>query len=265
MKSLAIIGAGAIARTLIEGLRGSGPALAALLVRPGREHAAATLAPPGCQVVTDVRELIALEPDLVAECAGHSAVAEHGEPVLEAGILLAVISTGAFADAALLERLLARARAAGSQIIVPAGAVAGIDALAAARPAGLTRVGYTSRKPPRAWTGTPAEAQCDLGRLGAPFTHYQGDARRAARLYPQNANVAATIALAGIGFERTEVSLIADPGVDANVHEIAAEGAFGRLHIEVRGATLPGNAKTSALAAYSMTRCVRSGADSFVI
>ena len=266
-RDVALIGAGAIAATVIEHLAGNeaGARIAALLVRPDREERAAFLAPDGCRVLTDIAGVVAMRPDLVAECAGHGAVAEYADAVLDAGIDLAVISTGALADAALLEDLRGRARQSGAQLLIPAGAVAGIDALAAARTQGIERVVYTSRKPPAAWKGTPAEAACDLDTLTEPVVHYRGDAGQAARLYPKNANVAATVALAGVGFEDTEVTLIADPAAHANIHEIEAEGAFGRLHITVNGATLPDNQKTSALAAYSMVRCVMNRAESLVI
>ena len=266
-RDVALIGAGAITATVVEPLAGGGGGarVALLLVRPGREERAAAVAPKGCRVLTDIAEVVALKPDLVAECAGHGAVAEYAGAVLDGGIDLAVISVGALADAALLYDLRHRSGASAAQLLVPAGAVAGIDALAAARTGGNEPLVYTSRKPPAAWKGTPAETACDLDSLTEAVVHYRGDARQAARLYPKNANVAATIALAGVGFEETEVSLVADPAAGANIHEIEAEGAFGRLHITVNGATLPDNPKTSALAAFSMVRCVLNRAESLVI
>ena len=259
--------AGAIAATVIEHLIGNDAEarVAALLVRPSCEEKAAFLAPVGCRVLTDIAGVVAMQPDLVAECAGHGAVAEYASAVLDAGIDLAVISTGALADEVLLEDLRSRARQSGAQLLIPAGAVAGVDALAAARTQGIARVVYTSSKPPAAWKGTPAEAACDLDNLTEPFVHFHGDARQAARLYPKNANVAATIALAGAGFEDTEVSLIADPEAGTNIHEIEAQGGFWRLHITVNGATLPENPKTSALAAYSMVRIVFNRGSALVI
>ena len=174
--------------------------------------------------------------------------------LIDAGAIdFAVISVGALADAELLDELCRRARAFGVQLLIPAGAGAGIDALAAARTGGIECVVYTSRKPPAASKGTAAETACDLDSLTEAVVHYQGDARRAARLYPKNANVAASIALAAASFEDREVSLVADPAVRASIHEIEAEGAFGRLHVTVNGATLPDNLKTSPIPASSAT------------
>lgn len=88
--------------------------------------------------------------------------------------------------------------------------------------------------------------------LEKPFEHFSGTAREAALLYPKNANVAATIAVASIGLDKVLVKLIADPGVDKNIHEIEANGSFGRLSVRIEGNHMPGNPKSSALAAMSI-------------
>jgi aspartate dehydrogenase len=144
------------------------------------------------------------------------------------------------------------------KLMIPAGAIAGVDALAAARLGGLDRVRYTSRKAPQAWRGTHAEKLCDLEAIDQAVEFYRGNAGDAARLFPQNANVAATIALAGVGFEATECSLSADPAAPGNVHVIEAEGGFGQLRIEVQGKPLAENPKTSTLAALSVLRAIHN-------
>ncbi len=132
----------------------------------------------------------------------------------------------------------------------------GIDLLASARLAGLDRVRYVSRKPPNAWRGTPAERLLQLNSLAQRIEFFTGSAREAARQYPQNANVAAAIALAGIGFEATEVVLTADPTAIGNEHWFEAQGAFGRAEVRIAGNPLPENPKTSWLAALSLARAV---------
>jgi aspartate dehydrogenase len=250
-----LIGLGGIARTVLDLMRREAVAdieCTGVLVRPGRGEAARATLAPAPPVVESIDALLRLDCALVADCAGHGALRAYGRRVLDSGRDLLTVSSGAFADPQLEASLREAADREGGRILIPAGALAGIDALAAARHGGLTRVAYTGRKPIAAWRGTMAERAADLSSLREAVTFFEGHARHAARLYPMNANVAATIALAGLGFERTEVRLIADPASSANVHEVAFEGAFGRARIEISGAPSPGNPRTSLLTGLSV-------------
>jgi aspartate dehydrogenase len=258
-----LIGFGAITREVLKYLRPDEPArVSAILVRPDRVADAKAAAPKGISVIGSLAEIDDLPevPAVAAECASHGAVAAYGPELLRRGIDLIVISIGSLANRELHQRLVAAAEEGASKLILPAGAIAGADGLAAARVGGLSRVTYTSRKPPKAWKGTPAERAFDLDRMAAETVLYRGAADEAARLYPQNANVAATIALAGAGWEATEVQLIADPKAAGNIHQIHAEGTFGAFDIEMRGKPLPANPKTSTLAALSLVRAIRNRA-----
>src|SRR3954468_15146717 len=204
MTAVGLIGCGGIAQDVLAALRASpanGVSVVGALARPGRGEAARAKL---CEidVVESLNDLLARSPALVAEVAGPSAVGEHGGAVLRSGVDCLVISIGALADPALLARLRSAAQDGNSRILLPAGAIGGIDAIAAMRVAGLTSVRYRSRKPPAAWRGSPAEKVFALATLAKPAVLYRGSAREAALLYPQNANVAAAIALAGLGFER---------------------------------------------------------------
>jgi aspartate dehydrogenase len=255
LQRLALIGHGAIGRAIAASLAQSPPPghqLVGLLVRPHQLAEVHGTVPASVQVTADAAALLATAPEVVIEAAGHGAVAAHGEAVLRHGVSLMVLSVGALADAALHDALLAAARAGNSQLLLPVGAIAGLDGLLALRQAGLQRVRYTSTKPPRAWLGTPADGPFDLSGLTSPTVIFSGTARDAARLYPKNANLAAAVALAGLGFERTEVQLVADPAATGNTGQIDAEGATSRLQVVVSGAASAGNAKTSGIVAHSV-------------
>ena len=258
MTAVGLIGCGGIAQDVLAALRASpanGVSVVGALARPGRGEAARAKL---CEidVVESLDDLLARSPALVAEVAGQSAVIEHGDAVLRSGVDCLVISVGALADPALLARLRSAAQDGNSRILLPAGAIGGIDAIAAMRVAGLTSVRYRSRKPPAAWRGSPAEILVDLDGLTRRTVLYKGTAGEAALLYPQNANVAAAVALAGLGFDATEVELVADPDAPGNIHEIEAEGEAGRFAIQLQGKASRTNPKTSALAALSVARAL---------
>lgn len=245
---IGVIGEGAIGRYVCDHL--DSPHV--LLVRPGKVEAGGT---PGVQRVAEVADLPA-DTDLMVDCAGHSALIEHGPAILERGIDLVTVSIGALADTALHDRLQGAAQAGGARLILASGAIGALDCLAAARIGGLSEVVYTGRKPPSGWKGSPAEDHIDLEALTEPATHFEGDARQAALSYPKNANVAAAVALAGAGFQATRVRLVADPSITANIHEIHASGAFGSFSFRIEGRALPDNPRSSALAAMSAVAAI---------
>lgn len=201
--------------------------------------------------VTDLDALLARRPELVVECAGHQALQQYGAEVLAAGIDLLVVSSGALADAALLDRLTDVAKASGSKLCVAPGAIAGLDWLNAAALAGLTKVTYKSRKPPAAWAGTDAPQTRD-----AATVFYKSTVRLAAHRFPKNVNAAATVALASVGMDETEIELISDPEICQNVHEIYAKGAAGKIELRLENAAEPANPKTSIITGFSLAQCI---------
>ncbi|VVE10946.1 aspartate dehydrogenase [Pandoraea soli] len=167
-----------------------------------------------------------------------------------------IASVGAMADQSLESQLTSAATEGNARLRIPSGALGGLDALGAAKMAGLSEVRYEAHKSPEAWRGTHAETLVTLDAIEKLTVVYEGNARDAARLFPQNANVAAAIALAGVGFDRTKVVLHADPAAIGNTHRIKADGVFGNLDVSVTGKTLPSNPKTSMLAPYSLVRAI---------
>lgn len=261
MKSidLALIGCGTIGGAALELLRNRPEVrLVGVVARAGAEaRVLDRLRALGLRVpVVAGIGALPTRPDLCLECAGHEALEMHVVPALARGIDCIVASTGALAHRGIAETLEAAACASGARVHLIAGAIGAIDALAAAREGGLDEVRYTGRKPAAAWHGTPAQALIDLERLEEPAVIFEGSARDAARLYPRNANVAATVALAGLGLDATRARLIADPLVSANIHHLEARGDFGDFELTMRGRATPGNAKTSNLTAWSAVRAI---------
>lgn len=257
MKRFGFIGFGAMARhvlKVLEGYNGAVPELIGIVEARDVVGELRTELANRVPVLETLEQLLALRPDLVVECAVSTMVRAHGVDVLKSGTDLLVISLSAFAEPGLLDRLRAAAITGGAQLTLPAGALGGIDAIAAARLGGLQYVSLTSTKPPKAWKGTPAEQNVDLDDLRTAVTFFQGSAGEAAGSYPKNANVAVALAVAGLGLDATEVQLVADPTAAGNTHRIEAEGAFGSLTVEMCGNALPNNPKTSMLAALSVAR-----------
>jgi len=269
---LGMIGYGAVAQAVVRHLapyrlesEGGAVELQAILVSPGGKKKDRPAPPDGIPLVDNLGEFLAMRHDLVVECAGQQAVRMYAEQILRAGADLIAISMGAFADEALLNRTMAAAKGSGTRVIIPTGAAGGLDILAAVRHDGIERVLFRSTKLPRAWMGTAAEAIVDLPALKEPVCFYRGNAREAARSYPQSANVAAAVALAGIGFDRTEVELVADPAAGGNRNEIMAHGPFGSFEIKMLGKTRPEAPRTSISAPVSVVRSVLNRASGFAI
>jgi aspartate dehydrogenase len=256
---IALIGCGAIGTALLELVQqDAGLEVAAIVVPQASVDAARAVA----QRLVPKAEISASVPlegiALVVEAAGHAAIEQHVLPTLRRGVPCIVASVGALSATGLAEQIEAAAQAGSTQAQLIAGAIGAIDALAAARIGGLSSVRYTGRKPPRAWKDTPAEQGRNLDALTQATVIFEGSAREAAQLYPKNANVAATVSLAGLGLDHTRVRLVADPGVTENVHQVEAEGAFGSFELTMRNKPLAANPKTSALTVYSAVRALRN-------
>lgn len=255
---LALIGFGGIGYTVAEQLVRDPDIRFAGVAARERQHDAVQTLLGNVPVIETADELLALEPDLVVECASHEAFRQYAEPILAAGVDLVAVSIGVLADDGYRERVLTAAARSGAALEIPSGAIGAIDVIAAARHAGLSRVTYETRKNARAWSGTPAESMIDLAAVRAPTLFFDDTAERAALLFTEKANVTATLALAGIGFQETRVRFWVDPAVTASVHRIEAEGACGTLAIDLANTMAPVNGKASWLTAMSIVQAVRN-------
>jgi aspartate dehydrogenase len=171
--------------------------------------------------------------------------------VLAAGADLVCCSAGALADAALRQRLADAAAASGARLIVPSGAVGGLDLLAAAQEAGIDEVVIEQRKPPRSLL-----PEDEAAALEAPAVLFEGSVAEVVVRYPQTTNVAAAVALAGIGFEATRARVVADPALRANVALLTARGSFGELSLRLANVA-SANPRTSAVVAHSVVATLR--------
>lgn len=192
--------------------------------------------------VESLEALLAHGVDIVAEAGGHAALREFAPVCLAAGVPLVALSIGALADSGFEQEVRTAAAAGHVQLTLASGAVGCLDLLASAAEGGLEQVLHTILKPPTAFGLDPT--------AGGEIFH--GTARQAATDYPQNANVAAAIALAGVGLDRSEVSIVADPTITANCHQIEMRGTFGRCSVTIEGKPSRDNPRTAAVVPMSL-------------
>ncbi len=187
-------------------------------------------------LVPEMNDPLFLQTDFVVEAASQEAVAGLAPVLSHADVL--VMSVGAFTDNALWEQLKAEAEKSGHRIFIPSGAIGGLDVLQSCRPSSVT---LETRKNPKS-----------LGRADTAETVvFDGPAREACRLYPKNVNVAATLSLAGVGFDKTRVRVVSDPGAEKNTHTVSITGETGDYRFVFENHAFAENPKTSALAAHS--------------
>jgi len=259
---IGIVGGGEIARLFLEHLqRGElGEASVVALVGRGPASRGRALADLyGIPYVVGLEALLATRPQVVIEAASHAAVREFGVPLLERGLSFIVLSGGALCDDGLRAGLESAARSSGAMLYVPSGGIGGLDALKAACMAGADDVQIAVTKPPAAWRGIPFVERLgiDLERLTAPATLYEGSAREGVPHFPANVNIAATLSLAGIGFDKTRLKVVADPALRMNTHYITIRGPSGTISIKFESVPFPDNPKTSMLAAFSALAAFR--------
>lgn len=260
---IALLGGGTIARLVLEHVKGgtlSGIEVVAVCGRTPGSRGAALAHAYGVPYVVGREALLAARPQAVVEAASHDAVREHLVGILSAGVGVVVLSAGALADDALRAAAEQAARRSGVLLYVPSGGIGGLDALKAACIAGVDSVSIRVAKPPAAWKEIPyVEAQrLDLDALRAPRVLFEGPAREGVPHFPQNVNIAAVLSLAGIGFDRTRLEVVADPALSRNTHTIRVSGRSGNFTVVLENVPSPENPKTAWLACYSALAALKS-------
>ncbi|WP_394120269.1 aspartate dehydrogenase [Planococcus donghaensis] len=243
--NIGIIGTGNIATYLVEQVNGKQMVNGRIIAVFGRNQEMGHQLSEQFRAdfYTDLQAFLKLPLDIVVEATTVEAARLYVKDVVTHKKDLIVSSIGVFKDAGFLDELKTLAESSGTQIYLPSGAIGGLDVLQSAKAAGgLKRVQLTTRKSP-ASLGMEADKENVI---------FEGSAYDAVEQFPKNVNVAMTLALAGIGIEKTAVRIIVDPAIEQNTHTIEAEGDFGKLQLQVENHPMPSNPKASLLAALSI-------------
>lgn len=257
-KTVGIAGLGAIGsavgRALDSGIEGL-EWVAASDIRPNPEF-------PGIPLM-DFEELAA-KCDIVIEALPPAIVPELTKPVFDKQKTLILISSCALL---MFPEILDTHRTAHSRIIVPSGALAGIDGVKALKELGIKKSKIASTKAPRGFMSAPYvdKMGINLEQIEVKTKIFEGNALEAANGFPANVNVAATLSLAGIGAENTMVEIWADPEAKGNSHEITVEGEFSTLNMRIENKPDPANPKSSVLAAQSIVAALKDINNAMVV
>ena len=255
--NVAIAGFGAVGRTVAKRLDDGMPGLRLAAVSARDVEKARTR----MNGFTDKPPIVPLgdladRADIVVECLPAAAFRAVADPVLRAGRTLMVVSVGALLDHPEVRDL---AAAHGGRIIVPTGALLGLDAVQAAAEGNIASVRMVTRKPPRGLEGAPylVERGITLDGLNGPRMLFSGPAREAVKGFPANVNVAAALSLAGIGPDRTTIEVWADPALTRNTHTITVESDSAAFTLTIANIPTDENPKTGKITALSVIAALR--------
>jgi aspartate dehydrogenase len=253
---VAVVGLGPIGRKVVEALdKGiDGLVLAAVSVQDSAKHQsflAGLKQPPAILPIDGLAEVA----DMVIECAPSKLVRSIVAPFVSRGKTAVVLSAGALLEN---EDLIELAKQNGGQIVVPTGALIGLDAMTAAAEGNILSVRMVTRKPVTGLAGAPYLVQnnIDIERITEPLKIFEGTAREAAKGFPANLNVAVALSLAGLGPDRTTLEIWADPALTRNVHRVEVESDSARFSMSIEN--IPSeNPKTGRITALSVIAYLR--------
>ena len=203
-------------------------------------------------VINDVEEEL-YHTDLVIEAASQKAATAIVPKVVARGVDIMIMSVGALVDDEFRGMVKEKAIQSEAKIFIPSGAVCGTDGLRSSAVGELDEVELITTKGPKSLEGVDwiEDHGIDVDTLTEPTTVFSGTARDAVKLFPKNINVAATVSLLGVGFDKTKVTIVVDPSIHSNSHELRVNGEFGQMTCHTYNVPSPDNPKTSYLAAMS--------------
>jgi aspartate dehydrogenase len=257
---VAVVGLGGIGRRVVEALdRGlDGLVLAAVSVQEPGKHRDFLATLSGAPAILPIEDLSGVA-DLVIECAPSALLRSIVLPFVSKGKTAIVLSAGALLEH---DDLIQIAKQSGGQIVIPTGAVIGLDAVTAAAEGTIHSVRMMTRKPVRGLAGAPyiVENNFDIESITEPMKIFDGTAREAARGFPANLNVAVALSLAGIGPDRTRLEIWADPALTRNTHriEVESDSASFAMSIENIPSENPKTGRITALSVIAYLRKQRS-------
>jgi len=253
---VAVVGLGAIGIRVVEALdRGiDGLVLAAVSVQNPDKHRSRLASFKRMPAILPIEALCDVA-DIVIECAPATLLRSIVAPFVSRGKTAIVLSAGALLEN---EDLIDLAKQNGGQIVVPTGALIGLDAVTAAAVGTIHSVRMVTRKPVTGLAGAPyiVENNIDIERITEPLKIFEGTAREAAKGFPANLNVAVALSLAGIGPDRTRLEIWADPALTRNVHRVEVESDSARFSMSIEN--IPSeNPKTGLITALSVIALLR--------
>ncbi|MFA5199885.1 MAG: aspartate dehydrogenase domain-containing protein [Candidatus Omnitrophota bacterium] len=257
---IGIVGCGAIGSSLAEEIAGKFKEQALLCglfdIKPEKAIILAKKIRKNNSLAVATLDELIRKSDLLIEASHANSAWQIARKTVSSGRKIMIMSVGGMVGH--LDELFRLSSKHNTQVYFPSGAISGIDALKAANIAGIKKVTLTTRKHPNSFSGVDyVTKKFKLPSIKKDTILFKGSARLATKYFPQNINVAAVLALAGIGIDKTKVQIIASPKVNRNIHEILIESKSARIFTRTENVLHPQNPKTSFLAVLSAIATLR--------
>ena len=217
------------------------------------------------EITDDIETFFLDKIDYVVECAGHQSVVDYGQKVLKNGSNFIITSIGSLTDEMLLKQLNEASINYSKKIIIPSAGIGSLDILSAASQGKLNEVEMTVRKSSGSWRGTIAEDQFDLNKFNKDLLLFEGSVKEGAKLFPQNVNISAAVAFAGVGLDKTRLRIISDSSIATHVISIKAKGDFGEYFFEENVTPSDENEKTGKIVSLALIKTLKNLTSNFIV